>query len=69
VVEVRQHCYYLVCMSKGSDERTDRVGASEIIQKIQLVQNSEGTARNVYLLNGNVFWLSPPRMTILIQFL
>ena len=69
MVEVRQHGYYLVCMSKGGDERTDRVGTSEIIQKIQFVQNSEGTAGDIYLLDSNVFWLSPPRMTVLVEFL
>jgi hypothetical protein len=56
-------------MSEGGDERTDRVGAPEIIQKIQLVQNSEGTARNVYLFDSNVFRLSPPRVAVLIKFL
>jgi len=56
-------------MSKGCDERTDGVGASEIIQKVQFVQNSERTAGDVYLLDSNIFGLSLPRMTILIEFM
>lgn len=68
MVEIGQYRYNLICVSKGSNEWTNRVSVSEIIQEVQLVQYSVGAAGDIYLLDSNIFRLSP-LMTIILELL
>ncbi len=46
-------------MPERSDEWTDVIGTLEVVEQLELVEDAEGTAGNVYLLYGDVAWFVP----------
>ena len=44
-------------MSKGGDQRTHRVAASQLVQELKLVLDPIGAAGDVDLLDGNELWV------------
>lgn len=54
VLEVGQHSHHLVQMAEGGDERTHRVGIPQVVEQLELVEDANGTAGDVDLLDGYI---------------
>lgn len=49
----------MVLVPERSDEWTNMIGAFEVVEQFELVEDAEGTAGNVYLLYSDVAWFVP----------
>jgi hypothetical protein len=54
VLEVGQHSNDLVKATEGGDQRTYRVGVSQVVEQLELVEYAYGTAGDIDLLDGDV---------------
>jgi hypothetical protein len=54
VLEVGQHSNDLVQATEGGDEWTYRVGVSQVVEQLELVEYAYGTAGDIDLLDGDV---------------
>lgn len=54
MLEIWQDGNNLIEMTKGSDQRTHRIGSLQIVEQIEFVEDTHGTARHVNLLDGDI---------------
>jgi hypothetical protein len=52
--EIRENSDDLICMSECGNKRTDGFATFEVIEKLELVENSRWAAGDINLLNRNI---------------